>query len=75
MKLYDSFIPLGDKKGDKKEKSVFVPFYSNGVKTNRDAWVYNFYNESLVKNMKESIRLYMEGLKDYKIRSQGAKQT
>jgi len=69
--LFGTFIPLGDKKGDEKCKSFFVPYYSNGVKTNRDAWVYNFNQHSLSENMKESIRLYMDGLDDFQNRSKG----
>ena len=66
---------LETKKVTKKRSHFLFHSIAMAVKTNRDAWVYNFYNESLVKNMKESIRLYMEGLKDYKIRSQGVSKS
>lgn len=69
--LFGTFISIGDKKGNEREKSFFVPLYSNGVKTNRDPWVYNFNKQSLSENMKESIRLYMEGLNDFITRSKG----
>lgn len=71
--VFNTFIPIGDKKGDEGKNSFFVPYYSNGVKTNRDAWVYNFDKEALSENMKETIRLYMEGLNDFQIRSKGKK--
>ena len=70
--LFGAFIPVGDKKVNSKE-CFFVPFYSNGVKTNRDAWVYNFNSRELKKNMIESIRLYSEGLKVFQERSNGKK--
>jgi len=61
-------IPLGNKK-EEQTGSFFVPNYSNGVKTNRDAWAYNFSALSLANNMRESIRIYNEGLNDFKIKS------
>src|SRR5690606_25707374 len=69
--VFNTFIPIGDKKGDESKNSFFVPYYSNGVKTNRDAWVYNFDKEALSENMKETIRLYMEGLKDFQNKTKG----
>ncbi|NAY91715.1 DEAD/DEAH box helicase family protein [Muricauda sp. JGD-17] len=72
--LFETFIPLGDKKGDEEYKSFFTPFYSNGVKTNRDAWVYNFDKQTLTKNMHETIRLYNEGLKVFIEKSAGKKK-
>ncbi len=55
---FGKYIPIGDKKGDNVEKSFFLPFYSNGVKTNRDSWCYNSNKCKLVKNIKDSIKFY-----------------
>ena len=55
--LFDTFIPLGDK-DSKSEKTFFVPYYSCGIKTQRDTWCYNFSNEVLTSNMKRTIDFY-----------------
>ena len=39
--IFDEFIPLGDKSRKSNEATFFVPHYSNGLKTQRDAWCYN----------------------------------
>lgn len=46
--------------GDKKDKSSVVLFdnYSHGIKTNRDAWCYNYSRVSLIKNMSNMIDFY-----------------
>ncbi|GGH08177.1 helicase [Mucilaginibacter phyllosphaerae] len=54
---FEAFIPLGDKK-DEKMNAFFVPFYSNGIKSNRDAWVYGFNKRRVESNMKETISIY-----------------
>ena len=51
---FDTFIPMGSKaakivKDDPTD--VIFKTYSNGVKTNRDAWVYNFDRNTLIKNV------------------------
>ncbi|WP_446010034.1 type ISP restriction/modification enzyme [Candidatus Electrothrix sp.] len=60
---FANFIPLGDKKG--KTNSFFQPYYSNGVKSNRDAWVYNFSRETVQNSMKTSIDIYNKELEGY----------
>ncbi len=59
--LFDTLIPIGDKK-DKTGQTAFVPKYSMGVASNRDAWVYNFSREELKRNMKETIKFYNESI-------------
>ena len=54
---FSKFIPIGDK-GNKDGKSYFVPNYSSGVKTNRDAWCFNSNRDKLVQKIKESIDYY-----------------
>ena len=51
---FDTFIPMGSKAAKMvKDDPTDVIFktYSNGVKTNRDAWVYNFDQNTLIKNV------------------------
>ena len=60
---FDTFIPMGTKAAKAaKDKAVEVIFkiYSSGVKTNRDAWVYNFNRNALAENMKGMIDTYNE---------------
>ena len=61
---FSSFIPTGDKKSDK-GTSFFQSCYSNGVKSNRDAWVYNFSTKEIEKNMNQTIEFYNEQRRGY----------
>ncbi len=55
---FDTFTPLAPaKKFDGKSKSFFVT-YSNGLKTQRDAWAYNFSRAELERNMQTTIDYY-----------------
>ncbi|PXW89106.1 hypothetical protein C8R34_10586 [Nitrosomonas sp. Nm84] len=66
---FSEFISLGDKK-DKGTVTVFEN-YSSGVKTNRDAWCYNFSKNSLVHNMKNMIDFYNHEMLRYKAACKG----
>lgn len=55
--LFDSLIPLGEK-NDKSSKTFFIPLYSNGLKTQRDAWCYNSSKEVLSNNLSGLINEY-----------------
>ncbi|MDE0325534.1 MAG: N-6 DNA methylase [Candidatus Poribacteria bacterium] len=58
---FDTFLPMGSKETKAvKGEAVDVIFktYSNGVKTNRDAWVYNFNQNTLVENTSKMIETY-----------------
>jgi len=57
---YEAFLPLGDKEGGSK---VIFENHSSGVKTNRDAWVFNFSRAAVIKNMRSMIGFYNEQLK------------
>ena len=60
---FETYIPLGSReaKATKGETAdVLFQVFSNGVKTNRDAWVYNFNCPALVKNMGAMIDTYNE---------------
>ena len=57
--LFETFIPIGDKE-EKAKKTFFVPFYSCGVKTQRDTWCYNFCKEVLASSMRRTIDFYNE---------------
>ena len=53
---FDAFIKIGDKK-DKSGSAIFEN-YSGGVKTNRDAWCFNFSKENVAENISRSISFY-----------------
>ena len=58
---FDTFIPMGSKNvkaGKDDPVGVIFKTYSNGVKTNRDAWVYNFDRTVLTENIKKMIENY-----------------
>ncbi len=60
---FETFVPLGSKaaKVSKKEEvDVIFRIFSNGVKTNRDAWAYNFNPVALAANMTRMIDTYNE---------------
>ena len=63
---YDKFLPIGDKatKGKPDTKALFTHF-SNGVKTNRDTWAYNFSKLQVLQNMKNSIEFYKSQVAEY----------
>ena len=58
---FDTFIPIGSKqaKSVKGEvDDVIFKTYSNGVKTNRDAWVYNFNRNALTEHINRAVDTY-----------------
>ena len=58
---FDTFIPIGTKeaKGIKGATvGVIYKTYSLGVGTNRDAWVYNFNQDTLAENVQKTIGFY-----------------
>ena len=60
---FEDFVPIGTKaaKAAKGEPAdVIFKTYSNGVKTNRDAWAYNFNRNTLAENISGMIENYNE---------------
>lgn len=60
---FGKHISLGDKK-NKKSKQVFSN-YTNGVKTQRDAWCYNASTDQLESKMDDFIRFYNDEVSRY----------
>ena len=56
-KIFNTFLRLGNKK-ESQEFAIFDERYSAGIKTNRDAWCYNFSRESLKYNISSMIEIY-----------------
>ncbi|HCW07857.1 MAG TPA: hypothetical protein DGG95_10900 [Cytophagales bacterium] len=63
---FDTYIPLEpEKKFDLKTKSVFNANVI-GVSSNRDAWVTNFSQSTLKKNLENTIAFYNDQVKTFK---------
>ena len=64
--VFSTFIPFDTDKRSKARyiKSVFTIF-SNGVVTNRDAWVYNFSKRGVQANMERMISVYNNQREEY----------
>jgi len=62
---FSEFISLGDKKD--KDAVVLFDNYSSGVKTNRDAWCYNFSQSKLSQNMRSMIEFYNQEVSRYQL--------
>ena len=68
-----NYLPLGDKDSKRNKGTVSTVFtlYSSGVKTNRDAWAYNFSKDSLARNMRSTIVFYNEEVDRYRRSCEG----
>ena len=58
---FDTFIPMGTKEAKAVKgtaDNVIFKTYSNGVKTNRDAWGYNFNKNTLTENIQRMMEFY-----------------
>ena len=58
---FDTFIPIGTKEAKAKKGAatdVIFKTYSAGVKTNRDAWAYNFNPNTLTQSVQQMIEVY-----------------
>ena len=62
---FGTWIALGDKENKDNKNTFFVPYYSNGVKTQRDAWCYNSSLDGLKRNMKFSTDFYNQQRKAF----------
>ena len=55
---FENLVQIGDKKNKTNDHTVFSKLYSNGVKTNRDSWCYNFSRTSIDANIQTTINFY-----------------
>lgn len=56
--VFKSFYTIGDKQDKTGGLTVFKPYYSLGIQTNRDAWCYNFSESTVRENMRGMIECY-----------------
>ncbi len=65
---FETFIPMGTKetKAAKGEATdAIFKIFSNGVKTNRDVWAYNFNADELALNIQRTIATYNEQVRKW----------
>ncbi len=64
---YERFLPMGDKatKGKPETKAIFRIF-SNGLKTNRDAWCYHYSRSGLESHIRRSIEFFNSQSRSYR---------
>ena len=75
---FSQYPPMGSKetKSGKGDENAIFQIYSSGLKTNRDAWMYNFSRHELSKNMKRHVSYCnKQDLDNPKIDSRQAKWT
>ncbi|CAM5208701.1 hypothetical protein CDEN61S_03787 [Castellaniella denitrificans] len=70
---FDQFVVLGSK-GDKGAFTLFDN-YSNGVKTQRDAWTFNASRQQLAANMSSTIEFYNAEVARFKAATPGLSDT
>ena len=62
---FKSFISIGQKDKFGEKETYFTNQYSNGIKTQRDAWMYNSSIQNLENNMRKTISFYNQQMLDY----------
>lgn len=73
--IFSTYIPIGDKKANV-PNAFFNPYYSYGIQTNRDSWVWNFSQRSLSKNVNLTLDFYnQERLRFQKAKAKDASIT
>lgn len=55
---FDDFLPMGTFEAKAGGGKAIFALFSNGVKTNRDAWAYNFNREQLAQNIQRLVKVY-----------------
>ena len=55
---FENYIFIGNKKNKDLKQKFFCNFYSNGLRSNRDNWCYNFSKKQLSDNIQETIKFY-----------------
>ncbi len=53
-----SFLPMGTKEAKRGAGEAIFDLFSNGVKTNRDIWVYDFQKSNLIQKTQRTIEVF-----------------
>ena len=56
--VFDTLIQIADKDNKENKHTFFVPYYSNGIKTQRDTWCYNSSLNKLKNNMNQCMNFF-----------------
>ena len=56
--VFDSLFQIGDKENKANKQTLFSYHYSNGIKTQRDSWCYNYSLPLLKQNIQSSVEFY-----------------
>jgi len=60
---FETFLPIGTKEAKaRQEQNAIFTLFSNGVKSNRDTWVYNYNQEQLASNIQRLLETYNDEL-------------
>lgn len=62
---FTSFISIGEKDKNSNQDTFFKNQYSNGIKAQRDAWIYNSSVLSVESNMSKTISFYNQQRNEY----------
>jgi len=62
---WDSLLPMGETASSRGEGPCIFSLISNGVKTNRDTWVYNFDSYVLERNVRRTVDFYLAQVGKY----------
>ncbi|OZH52833.1 DNA helicase [Hydrocoleum sp. CS-953] len=68
---FETFIPMGTKEtkaAKGKVTDTIFKLFSNGVKTNRDVWAYNFNPDKLAENVQQTTATYNEQVRKWQDR-------
>jgi len=57
---FETFLPIGTKDAKRGKGQAIFNTYTIGVQSNRDSWVYNFDQYTMVENVKRMIDVYNE---------------
>jgi len=57
---FETFLPMGSKEAKAGNGQAIFNLYSGGVKTNRDAWAYNFNANEIQNNIGRMLEVYNE---------------
>ncbi|HAE59909.1 MAG TPA: DNA helicase [Anaerolineae bacterium] len=57
---FETFMPMGSKEAKSGKGNAIFNLFSGGVKTNRDAWAYNFSADEVKTNIKRMLDVYNE---------------
>ena len=65
QKDFEALLPMGTKLSKTGKENAIFRIYGRGVATARDAWIYNFSQDNLTRNVRELLLVYNKYLKNW----------